>query len=157
MLFEHRRAKKMEMDALVSGDCEEGCNAGVATLVWLFSTLSPGMPDVLFFWFLSSWDGGLLFLSLIVFCLLWFQDEGQQTMVMLVVHNLWFSGVFFSLQGRRQWQGWSVTLLCLSLVLCVYFFFWVYALFFFLWFALYLGWFFRPCSVFFWVDFPPWF
>jgi len=49
MLFEHRRAKKMEMDALVSGDCEEGCNAGVATLVWLFSTLSPGMPDVLFF------------------------------------------------------------------------------------------------------------
>ena len=38
---------------------------------------------------------GLLFLSLIVFCLLWFRDEGQQTMVMLVVNNLWFSVVLF--------------------------------------------------------------
>jgi hypothetical protein len=53
MLFEHRRAKKMEMDAPVSGHCEEGCNAGVATLVRLLSTLSPGMPAVPFFFYFS--------------------------------------------------------------------------------------------------------
>jgi len=48
MLFEHRRAKKMEMGAPISGDCEEGCNAGVATLVRLLSTLFPSRPAVFF-------------------------------------------------------------------------------------------------------------
>ena len=43
----------MEMDAPVSGHCEEGCNAGVATLVRLLSTLSPGMPAVPFFFYFS--------------------------------------------------------------------------------------------------------
>jgi len=38
----------MEMGAPVSGDCEEGCSAGVATLVRLLSTLSPGRPAVFF-------------------------------------------------------------------------------------------------------------
>jgi hypothetical protein len=63
---------------------------------------------------------------LIVFCLLRFQDEGQQIMVMLVVNNLWFSGFFF-----------FFGLCSVS----------------FLWFALFLGSVFRPCSVFFQVDF----
>ena len=39
-------------------------------------------------------------------------------MVMPVVNSLWFFVVLF-LQGRRQWQGWSVTLLCLFLLLCL--------------------------------------
>ena len=46
---------------------------------------------------------------------------------------------FFFLQGRRQWQGWSVTLLCLSLLLCV--FFYIYALFLLCFFPLFLLWF----------------
>jgi len=29
---------------------------------------------------------------------------------------------FFFLQGRRQWQGWSMTILCLSLLLCIFVF-----------------------------------
>jgi len=37
---------------------------------------------------------------------------------MLVVNSLWFSVVLFLL-GWRQWQGWSVTLLYLSVLLCV--------------------------------------
>jgi hypothetical protein len=40
--------------APVSGDGEEGCNAGVATFVRLLSTISPAMPTVPFFLFLSS-------------------------------------------------------------------------------------------------------
>jgi len=48
---------------------------------------------------------GLLFLSLIVFCLLWFRDEGQQTMVMLVVNNLWFSVVLFFFAGTKTMAG----------------------------------------------------
>jgi hypothetical protein len=39
----------MAMEAPVSGDCEEGCNAGVNTLVRLLSALSAGMPAVFFF------------------------------------------------------------------------------------------------------------
>jgi hypothetical protein len=39
----------MAMEAPVSGDCEEGCNAGVNALVRLLSALSPGMPAVFFF------------------------------------------------------------------------------------------------------------
>jgi hypothetical protein len=76
--------------------------------------------------------GFCFFFSLIVYCFLCFHEDGKQTMVMLVVNNLWFSGVlfFFFLQGQRQWQGWSVTLLCLSLLLCIYIF-WVYVLFLF--------------------------
>jgi len=79
------------------------------------------------------------FFSLIVFCFLCFHEDGKQTMVMLVVNNLWFSSVLFFLQGRRQWQGWSVTLLYLSLLLCIYIFLGLCSVSFLLWFALFLG------------------
>ena len=122
-----------------------------ATLVWLlsfdcFPLFPPLCPLFLFFYFSVLEMKGLMFLSLIVFCLLWFWDEGQQTMVMLVVNNLWFSAFFFFLQGRRQWQGWFVTLLCLSLLLCVYIFLdlcFVFSAFFSMFFSLFLGWFFE--------------
>jgi len=47
------KGKKIKMGAHVSGDCEEGCNADVATLVRLLSTFSPGRPVVFFSFF---WD-----------------------------------------------------------------------------------------------------
>ena len=130
MLFEHRKAKKNGNGRTCFWRLRKRMR-WMATLVRLLSTLFPGMPAVPFSWFLSSWDEGLLFLSLIVSCLLCFHEDDQQTMVMLVVNNLWFSGVLFSLAGTKTMAGLiRDSPLPFSPSLCIYFF-WVYALFLF--------------------------
>jgi len=85
MLFEHKRAKKMAMEAPVSGDCEEGCKAGENTLVRLLSALSPGMPAV--FFFSVFWD-----------------EQSKKIMGMPVFFEFFFFlfWVTLFLQGRRR-------------------------------------------------------
>jgi hypothetical protein len=117
--------------------------------VWLlsfdcFPLFPPLCPLFLFFYFSVLEMKGLMFLSLIVFCLLWFWDEGQQTMVMLVVNNLWFSAFFFFCRDEDNGRA-DLWLSSAFLSFSVYIFFWIYALFSLLFFL---------CSfLYFWVDF----
>ena len=90
MLFGHRRAK-----VLFGRTCCWRLKKATA-LVWLLwfgrFPLFSRYARCPAFWFLSSWDEGLLFL---LNCVLSFSDGDQRIMVMLVVDNLWFDGVFF--------------------------------------------------------------
>jgi len=137
----------MEMDAPVSGDCEEGCNANVATLVRMLSTLSPGMPAVPFFYLSVLEMKGFYFFLWLCSVSSGFEMKASRQWWCWLSITFGSMAFFFFLQGRRQWQGWSVTLFCLSPSLCIYIFL-VYALFLFCDLLCFWVDFFRPCSRF---------
>jgi len=148
MLFEHRRAKKMEMDAPVSGDCEEGCNASVATLVRMLSTLSPGMPAVPFFYLSILETKGFCFFLWLCSVYSGFEMKASRQWWCWLSITFGLVAFFFFLAGTKTVAG----LICDSLLpfshsLCIYIFL-VYALFLFCDLLCFWVDFFRPCSRF---------